>query len=172
MKTELTNQVMSENGVVYQTVVTTVEGENNDCTVRALAAVTGSSYEEAHQYASQNWNRQTGLGVDTITMVRDFNSNTPLGHTFVPVGDVEKEIRIGEEMIKIKTPRTFYNNTGQVTERHMTVKTLLDRFPEGSFLVLVRKHAFAVKDGLIIGNPSDAKALRRRVLNLFKVERY
>jgi hypothetical protein len=167
---DLTSTSVNEKGITYAAVKTTVKGETNDCTVRALAAATGSAYAEAHEYAKKNWKREDKKGVSTLSQINDFLKNSPLGATFEPIGDKEYKTKIGGEEITMRQPKTYYNNGGEIVERTMTTKTLLERYPEGTFYVLVRKHAFAVKDGVVIGNVEDAQALRKRLRYVFKVK--
>lgn len=50
-----------------------------------------------------------------------------------------------------------YNVTikGETKLRQMTVGTFIKQNPKGTFFVLVRQHAFTIKDGVVIGNYED-----------------
>ena len=53
---------------------------------------------------------------------------------------------------------------------HRTLKRVLTTTKKGSYVVLVRRHAFSIVDGVIYGNSSqDAVALRKVVKLIFKV---
>ena len=170
MKTKLTNTTINNKGVARACIQATVKGEANDCTVRALAAATGSSYREAHTYAKKKWKRESRSAVPAYVFIKDFLSGPVLGHTFTPIGDKECQVQIGGMIIKMKRPVTLRNIRGQITEKKMTLKTLLKKHPEGTFYVTVRKHAFAVKDGVVIGNEQDAENLKEVLVTAFKVE--
>jgi len=53
----------------------------------------------------------------------------------------------------------------------MTVGTLLKKHNVGTYFVLIAHHAFAVKDGKVVGgNLQDAYRLRARIVRLYSVK--
>jgi hypothetical protein len=52
----------------------------------------------------------------------------------------------------------------------ITLRIFLERFPKGRFMVIVKGHAFSVIDGVVIGNESDGKRLRAKIIFALKVE--
>lgn len=171
MSYETQIKTTSTKGIEVQVVKTTIEGENNDCTVRALAAATGSSYEDAHRHAAEKWGRENGQGPIAWDMLTDLIKDNPFGFKFTPIGDKELEYNLKHHgLVTVRKPKTYYNVGGQVKERTMTVKTLIERYPQGTYFCFVRGHVFTVKDGVIIGNQADAERLRTRLRWVFKVE--
>ena len=41
----------------------------------------------------------------------------------------------------------------------MTVGTFIKKYPEGTFFIIVKGHAFTIKNGVVIGNYEDALKL-------------
>ena len=52
----------------------------------------------------------------------------------------------------------------------MTVGKFVKDNPKGTFFMLVRGHAFTIKNGSVIGNWSDAEKLRTRVVTAFEIK--
>ena len=52
----------------------------------------------------------------------------------------------------------------------MTFKSFIRNYPEGTYIILVKNHAFCLRDGVVVGgNVQDAQALRKRIHCAFKV---
>jgi hypothetical protein len=76
----------------------------------------------------------------------------------------EGKYRLGKRLIM------RYKCYGEIVEREMTFKSFVKKYPEGTYVMLVKNHAFCLKDGVVVGgNYSDATALRKRVHAAFKV---
>jgi hypothetical protein len=52
----------------------------------------------------------------------------------------------------------------------MTVGTFVKKNPVGTFFVLVKGHAFTIKDGVVIGNVEDAIKTKRPMKAAFLVK--
>jgi hypothetical protein len=52
----------------------------------------------------------------------------------------------------------------------MTVGTFIKKNPVGTFFILVKGHAFTIKDGVVIGNYEDAQKPRRVMLDAFEIK--
>jgi hypothetical protein len=52
----------------------------------------------------------------------------------------------------------------------MTVGTFVKRNPTGTFLVIVKQHAFTIKDGVVIGNHEDAVKTKKIMKCAFKIK--
>ena len=59
---------------------------------------------------------------------------------------------------------------GEIKKRNMTVGTFVKQNPKGTFFVLVRRHAFTIKDGVVIGNPEDATKTKRPMRCAFEIK--
>jgi hypothetical protein len=60
---------------------------------------------------------------------------------------------------------TKYGNT---RVNRMTVGSFIKEYPKGSYLISISGHAFAIIDGVVIGNHEDSRRLRARVSNAYK----
>jgi hypothetical protein len=52
----------------------------------------------------------------------------------------------------------------------MTVGTFTKQNPVGTFFLLVSRHAFTIKDGVVIGNREDSTKKKRVLLHAFEVK--
>jgi hypothetical protein len=50
------------------------------------------------------------------------------------------------------------------------VGTFVKQNPKGTFFVLVNRHAFTIKDGVVIGNPEDATKTKKIMRCVFKIK--
>ena len=146
----------------------TAKGERNDCVVRAFASSFEVSYDYAHRYVADEFGRK------------------PRNGTY---GTVLKLIKMGESLFKVNgkkvkqmgTPKTIGNSKirtleyavtvkGCKTMRQMTVGTFTKQNPVGTFFILVNRHAFTIKDGVVIGNPEDATKTKKIMRCAFKIK--
>jgi hypothetical protein len=58
---------------------------------------------------------------------------------------------------------------GVKTSRQMTVGTFISKYPLGTYVVTVKRHAFTIKDGVVIGNREDAIQKRKIMLLAWRV---
>jgi len=142
------------------------KGETNDCVVRAFASAFEVSYDYAHKYVRENFGRINRQGT---------------------YGTVHKMRQIAEDRRqinykKVKCLGTKTSDYGQyslkyqvktkdgVVKRDMTVGTFAKQNPVGTFFILVSRHAFTIKDGVVIGNYEDSQKKKRVVKFAFQVK--
>ena len=125
--------------------------ERADCVVRAIASASGMSYDKAHSFVSDKFKRQPGKG--TFGFQIGMNSMVTSG---------EKLNRKGVKKVDI----VVKTKTGITT---MTVNKFADNFVRGSYIVVVKGHAFTIKDGKVVGNFSDAVKIRKKVIAAWKI---
>jgi hypothetical protein len=142
------------------------KGETNDCVVRAFASSFEVSYDYAHKYVRENFGRINRQGT---------------------YGTVHKMRQIAEDRRqinykKVKCLGTKTSDYGQyslryqvktkdgVVKRDMTVGTFAKQNPVGTFFILVSRHAFTIKDGVVIGNWEDSQKKKRVVKFAFQVK--
>lgn len=114
-----------------------IEGERNDCAVRALMTVTGSTYREAHAAIQQATGRRNGKGTPTypLTMMLDDRKGL-LGCTF-------------ERVVGDRGPAgTFIK--GYPAPKAGTLARFIRENPVGVFYVCKSGHAFAIVDGVLV----------------------
>ena len=128
---------------------TLARNENNDCVVRALAAMADVSYEQAHEYAAGVLDRKPRRGVRSSILLAQIKDRGGL---------------LGCDLVKVKA-ETRYKNAGRPVTRQMTTQTFFKRAPENrTFLVVVRGHIFCFKNGEVVGgNVDDAIPSRHRI---------
>ena len=134
--------------------------EKNDCFVRAVAAASGSTYEPAHKFVKETFNRVNGQGTQGAGAVLKTIENKAQ-----KVGNIEvtfKELPVTET-------KNFYKLHGRVIPRDKTVKSFIKSNPVGTYIVLVAQHAFTIKDGVLIDNRGEEFRPTRKVQSAFKV---
>jgi len=134
--------------------------EKNDCFVRAVAAATGSNYDSAHKFVKKEFDRKKGKGTQFVATAmqkleksgftidnRDFNIKV------LPKGRITNQ----------------YKLYGEIVNRKKTVKSFMKDNPKGTFIVGVSKHAFTVKDGMLIDNAGEEFRPTRKVDSVFQI---
>ena len=58
---------------------------------------------------------------------------------------------------------------GKVVNRRMTVGTFIKKYPVGTYVITVNRHAFTVKNGVVIGNVQDSMRKRKIIEAAWKV---
>ena len=144
----------------------TAHGETNDCVVRAFASSFDVSYDYAHKYVADEFGRKPRKGTyGTITTLVKMSDNLLKvnGKKICPVG-----VRHNDHLLR----SLMYDVTvkGVTKKRNMTVGTFVKQNPKGTFFVLVRRHAFTIKDGVVIGNPEDAIKTKRPMRCAFEIK--
>ena len=66
--------------------------------------------------------------------------------------------------------RNTYKLHGELIDRKKTVKSFIQDNDKGTFVVLVSKHAFTVKDGVLIDNVGEEFRPTRKVLGAFSMK--
>ena len=142
------------------------KSERNDCVVRAIASCFDIEYDVAHQFVKDQFGRKPRKGTFNtpakIVALHD-GDTTINGKTIHLVGERKNNSMIGS----LKYPVRIGSKSQM---RDMTVGRFVELHPTGTFFLLVRGHAFTLKDGSIIGNPDDAKRLRRPLRCAFEIK--
>jgi len=111
--------------------------ENNDCTVRALAEVTGASYNQSHRFWGE-LGRKLGRGSYMKWLDEYLFENND-------------EV-FGMKVIKHKIPyhdRDRNPVNGKPTVKRLNIKTFIQQNPTGKFMTINRNHAKAIVNGEI-----------------------
>jgi len=130
------------------------QNEDNDCVVRALAAMADCHYDKAHSYAQLVLGRKNKRGVSFGVLMDQVKKGGLMGETLVEVD-----------------AKTRYKNQGIVVERQMTTQTFFKRVPKDkTFLVVVKGHIFCFKNGEVVGGlHTDVIPSRRRIRKVWAV---
>ena len=139
------------------------QNEKNDCSVRALANAFNVTYDVAHLFAATKLERKARKGLKAMFQKLDL------------LGEVTFELFSNTLFPETKT----YKLEGKLKPRkpdythkkvQFTVKTFCAKFNEGTYILLVNKHALCVKDGIVIDNPDmQFTGYRRTVESSFRV---
>jgi len=157
--------------------------EWNACVVRALAVVAGMDYDTAHREAKVHMNRKDRDGVRSNDIIK-YCLNRP--ESYEPV---ITELRTQSLCFPIKQPiassnlkmvwlmsqgeflkTTYKLKNGKELKCGMTVGSFAKRYDKGRYFVNVSGHAFAIVDGVIIGNVDDPKKRRAIVRFAFRAK--
>ena len=136
----------------------TAKSERNDCVVRAVASTFGLKYDTAHKFVAEEFSRQPRKGT-FVTTRKLSNRNNILGtkYKIIPKPDLKYPGSSRHQM-----------NGGKPTE--ITLSIFLEKYPKGKYLIIVKRHAFSIIDGVVIGNSNDGSRLRAKIQFALKVE--
>ena len=141
---------------------TLAAGEKNDCAVRAFANAFNISYDVAHKFAEDKFARKAKKGVKGmfITLSKlGFASFDLFSNTLFP------ETRTyGIHPIARSKSGKVVNTKYTHKEVNHTVKTFCEQYNKGTYIVIVRKHALTIKDGIVIDNPNYRFTGYRRIV--------
>jgi hypothetical protein len=144
---------------------TIAKSETNDCVVRAFASAFDVTYDRAHKYVAEKFGRKPKKGTyGTVSkLVKMVDDRTTVNYKKVHTVGVRKSSTMINSL--------SYNVTikGETKLRQMTVGTFIKQNPKGTFFVLVRQHAFTIKDGVVIGNPADGKKMKKHITGAWKI---
>jgi len=142
------------------------KSENNDCVVRAFASSFDISYDKAHKYVAENFGRKPKKGTfgTVFKLVKMADNRTTVNYKRVyPVGKRLSDSMFGSLSYDVKVK-------GVTKRRNMTVGTFIKKNPKGTFFVLVKGHAFTIKDGVVIGNYEDAVKTKKIMRCAFEIK--
>ena len=155
------------------------EGETNDCVVRALAVAFDVPYDRAHHFARVYMKRRYRKGAHTQyyfskfrrkkefetldkKVRRIYNYADAAYYRKNPAIQNEKGIKELGYLYEPRTVRIFKN-------KKLRLKQFMNYFSYGTYLVLVKSHVFAVKDGAVYGNYGDAKMVNKTIKSIYRI---
>jgi len=153
---------------------TKAKGENNDCVVRALMNAFDISYNEAHSITEKVFGREKGKGTrgtyNTLMKMVEGEIETPNKKKIKYIGSHPKAggkttLRNPLYPIIEKKINDDGDEVKESTFAGYTIGKFIQQKQKGTFLVLVAKHALAVRDGVMIDNGNyndDLLMLQRR----------
>lgn len=139
------------------------KSESNDCFVRAMAAATNVDYDTAHAFVKKEFNRENNKGTQNFEITKTMKNLEKNGLT---IGNKNFEV----EVLAKPLLTNKYKLYGEIINRMKTVKSFIKGLPKGTFVVLVSKHAFVVKDGTLIDNKGEEFRPTRKVLAAYAIE--
>ena len=137
--------------------------ETNDCVVKAVAASIGVTYDTAHSFVKETFKREDRKGVLNKEIIENMSKLSEVGVTKVGTKEVSFEVMPKQAITNM------YKLYGELIHRQKTVKSFMESYPKGSYIVTVAKHAFAVVDGVLIDNEGTEYKPTRKVQSAYKV---
>jgi len=135
--------------------------ETNDCVVRAIASSFSITYEESHSFVEDYFQRKSRKGTRMVYL-----KMKALREKF---GKSVQELGIVMEGDSKRSMSFEYKVKGEVKYGSYTTARFLKEYSEGTYFILISRHAFCIKDGVIHGNPEDAERLKARIQQAFKI---
>ena len=136
--------------------------KKNDCVVRAFANAFSITYNAAHKFAEEVFNRKPRKGVKGM-----FPTLAKLGFAqfdmFADSLFPETRVYSLHPLARSKSGK-LVNTDYTHKEVNHTVKTFCAKFNKGTFIVMVAKHALVIKDGIVIDNPNYKFTGYRRIV--------
>lgn len=133
------------------------EHETNDCVVKALAAVTGVPYRDAHSFCKNYMERKDRKGcVVNMHLMKMEQMKKPI----YGFRSFCRESKIGTRMVRTKWG---YHHSKDV---HDTLSSFVRKHKTGRYLLCSNYHAFACIDGVIHDN--GAAGPKTQVTHVFE----
>ena len=138
------------------------KSETNDCVVRSFASAFKVTYDEAHQFVSNKFNRKNRKGTARFVPIM----NGMAAHQTNLWGKILNRLGNGNS----KNSMTYdVVVKGVTTKRKMTTFQFLKKFPKGTYMVTVTGHAFTIHNGVVIGNHEDVLKTKKVILHAWEV---
>ena len=139
------------------------KSEKNDCLVRAFANALNVTYDVAHKFTAEKFERKFRKGakmtIDKLSKLGKVSFELFKDSLF----PVTKEYNL-------KFVHNPINKEYTHKKVSYTVKTFSAMFNKGTYVVLVHKHALVIKDGIVVDNPNNRfEGYRRVVMGYIKV---
>jgi phosphopentomutase len=143
--------------------------ENNDCVVRAVQHAFKVDYVDAHHFCETKLNRVSGQGTYTGRYLGKVTQ--AFGKRINKMGRGGRLTRAKKTKVeKWSNAKQRFTSRRQKVQVRYQVKEFVKEFNQGSYIVIVNAHAFALVDGKIIGNWDDDRRLNREVRSAYKVK--
>ena len=136
------------------------KSEKNDCVVRAIASASEMDYETAHQFVKETFKRKNGKGTFGLGNGMNLLSKNGKQINGKDVQIISEEHNTMLYYVVVKSVKTL---------RATTTSSFIKKYPVGSYVVVVKGHAFTIKDGVVIGNPDDGKKMRKHIAGAWKI---
>ena len=133
------------------------KSEKNDCLVRAFANAFNVTYDVAHSFTAEKFERKFRKGAKMTA-----STLSKLGKvSFELFKDTLFPVTKEYDLKFVHNPVNKEYTHKQVS---YTVKTFSAMFSKGTYIVLVNKHALVIKDGVVVDNPNNRFDGYRRVV--------
>jgi len=145
------------------------KSEENDCVVRAVQHAFGVDYIDAHHFCETKLNRESRQGTYTNKYMDKITQ--AFGKKISRMGRGGELTRAKKTKVKKwNSAKQKFNIRRQTVQVRYQVKEFVKKFNQGSYIVIVYGHAFALVDGKIIGNQNDGNRLNREVRSAYRIK--
>jgi len=136
------------------------KSECSDCVVRAIASAAEMDYDSAHQFVKEKFKRKNRKGTYGfgVTMNLMSKNGEKINGKSIEIITEEYSTMLYYVMVK-----------GVKTLRSTTTSSFIKRYPKGTYVVTVNRHAFTIKDGVVIGNIEDGKKMKKHIQGVWKI---
>lgn len=131
------------------------EHESNDCFVKALQAVTGVPYRDAHEFCRTQMGRKDRKGTSCMAPMMQIERERETVYGF----------RVFRHATGVEHPAR-YSWMRQTAIRYDTLTQFVRTHKTGKFLVWSNRHAWAVIDGVVYDN--GAAGARTQVTTVYE----
>lgn len=143
---------------------TLAKSEDNDCVVLSIASAFGVNYDAAHEFVKNTFKRENRQGTRNFpkTLTRyALEHKEMFGANIVPMGTMIETYNYSLRYT-VKVGKDYVS-------RGMTVHTFIKNNPVGTFIVVVKGHAFTIIDGVVVGNYDDAVKKKKIIYDAWEV---
>ncbi len=116
------------------------KSESGDCVVRAIASAAEMDYDSAHQFVKQKFKRQNRKGTFGFGVTMNLMSKNGEKINGKSVEIISEEYSTMLYYVVVKGVKTL---------RSTTTGSFIKKYPKGTYVVVVRGHAFTIKDGVV-----------------------
>jgi hypothetical protein len=141
-------------GIIGYSESVIAQSETNDCFVRAVASSFECPYDTAHSWVKEKFKRENRKGTKSVSFKMA---------TMSAVGE-----KFNDKSVKtIDKLRTYDSKTFKM--KRTTLNQFIKKYPTGTYIVIVKGHAFTLKNGAVIGNTNDATSIKKIVHEAFQI---
>ena len=136
------------------------KSECSDCVVRAIASAAEMDYDSAHQFVKEKFKRKNRKGTYGFGVTMNLMSKNGEKINGKSVETITEEYSTMLYYVTVKGVKTL---------RSTTTSSFIKRYPKGTYVVTVNRHAFTIKDGVVIGNVEDGKKMKKHIQGVWKI---
>ncbi len=136
------------------------KSECSDCVVRAIASASEMDYDSAHQFVKEKFKRKNRKGTYGFGVTMNLMSKNGEKINGKSIEIITEEYSTMLYYVVVKGVKTL---------RSTTTSSFIKRYPKGTYVVTVNRHAFTIKDGVVIGNIEDGKKMKKHIQGVWKI---
>ena len=136
------------------------KSESSDCVVRAIASATEMDYDSAHEFVKKTFKRKNRKGTQGFGYTMNVLSKNGEKINGKTIEIITEEYNTMLYYVTVK---------GVKKVRNTTTGSFIKKYPTGTYVVVVRGHAFTIKDGVVIGNIEDGKKMKKHINSVWKI---